>query len=661
MALPTTANVSRPLAFGYGARLDDLYLRLDVDPKNPIDVVTAPLQAPVVNTTAEAEDFSNEFGQMFSRAQFSGGSGLAFAHLGSTSRSAFASRASDLDDSRFYDSEGISAVPPAPGEVAKITLLHPTVNIETSADTNLALGYDGTTLVMLEGSNGRATTDFSGTTPAFTTITPWNTGGDSAATVLDVTNIGTDLYFACGANGIHKRVVAGTLSSVSTDASVKVWGLKRQLLASNGVSLDSVALPGGAHTVLAVLPTGETWTDACDAGAAILAAGSDGAIYAFAFTAAGAAGGILELKAQTPMSIGESPTAVCFDGAAVFFATTEATSTGTIGRFYRADLVSDFTLANAVLLRQWGDQTSTVDCAPRAIRATRDAVLVGVQEPDGRCFLWRYDRATTGVTRHLGLGTGGIVVDLLTVAGRLFATVANAGLRRETIGAYEPDGWLIGPLADFFTANPKAWAGAILDCDPVTDGARARLLYTSDPDAISDPDSAAWVEIKNITSSNDATETPIVNLESRYLAGQVRLSAASDLADTPAVRSFSFRAYPGAGDLEVTLNVVCGDVVERRGRRPQRVTGLGDQVYESLKGREGTYGELELLRPRELLRGVIEQVGTRLTALTGTGAPLDVAVVKFRGRRVSLAGTATSVLSGGIGQMGLTQMGAPTS
>lgn len=657
MTLPNTSNVSRPRALGFGCRIDDGYYRLAVTPKTPLDIVTAPLQAPVVNTTAEAEDFSNEFGQMFSRAQFAGGAGLAFAHLGSTSRSAFSARATSLDDSRFWDSEGVDVQAPAPGEPGKITLLAPTANIETSADSNLFLAYDGTTLLMLENTTGRTSTDFASAVPTFSTITPWNVGGDSALTVLDVTTIGTDMFFACGANGIHKRVVAGTLTSIGTAATDRVWGVKRQLLSSTGAALDSVALGTGVHTNLVTLGTGKVWNDVCDAGAAVLACGSDGAIYALAFTTAGATGGVLEIKAQTQTNVGEVPTAVCSDGANVFFATSEATPSGAIGRWYRADLATDLTLANAVLLRQWGDQAATRDCAPRAIRATRDAVFVGVQEPDGRCFLWRYDRATTGIARHLSLGTGGVVVDLLAASGRLFATMAAAGLRRETVGSYEASGWLIGPLADFFTATDKSWAGALLDADPVDDGQRIRFFYTSDPEALEDNTSAAWIEAKNVSSGSDGSETPLPNVQSRYLAGMVRLYANGDVTATPSVRSFSFRAYPGDGDIQISLPVVASDTFERPHVRRQRVSGLGDEIYASLKGREGTYAEVELFRPAELLRGVIEQVGTRVEALAASGTAVDVCQLKFRGRRVSMAATAVTSSTGGFGEIGVMGIG----
>lgn len=640
--IATTANTTRPRALGFGARIDDMYVRLAVTKDDPLDVASAPLQAPAVNTAVSAEDISNDFGQIFSRANFTGGSGLAFAHQPGRD---------PLDDTRFWDSEGVAVIPADPGSHAKLTLLPPTANIETSADSNLGLAYDGTTLLMLEGSNARIATDFTSSTPSFSTITPWNTGGDSAATVLDVTNVGSTMYFACGANGIHSRVAAGTLASLSTVATQKVWGVKRQLLASTGtggLALDSVALAGGAHTTLVTLATGQSWLDVCDAGLAILACASDGAIYALGFDDTGAAGGVLELKAQTPMNVGEVPYAVAHDGQSVFFATREATPSGAIGRWYRAELTATFTLAGAVLLRQWGTQAAVKDCCPRRIVATRDAVFAGVQEADGRCFLWRYDRATSGVTRHLALGTGGLVVDVVAVSGRLFATVAAAGLRREKVGSFEPEGWLIGPLADFFTAALKSWAGAVVDADAIDDDTRIRLFYTVDPAALDDPDSSSWIETKNISSGRDTDETPIPNVEARYLAGMVRLSASSAADSTPALRAFSFRAYPGEGDMQVTMPVACGDVIERPGRRRQQVTGLGEQIYDSLKGREGTYCELELLRTHEIFRGVIEQIGVRVPTIARTGAPLDVVVVKFRGRRVSAAGAGAEFGSYGL-------------
>lgn len=640
MTLPTTSNVTRPRAFGFHGRLDDLLLRFSITPERPLDIVTAPLQAPAVNTGQNAEDFRNEYGERFSRVDFTGGEGLDFAHKRNLT---------DLDATRFWASEHIDVTNAAPGEPSKFTLLPPTANIETSADTNLHLVYDGTSLIMGEGTAYRKSTDWTAATPTFSALDPHN--GDAATTALGATTLGTDVYFALGVNGIHKRTAAGVVSSVSTENTKRVWGVKRQLLASRGTTLDSVNLATGAHTILVTLPTGQEWLDVYDAGHAILACASDGSIYALGYNSSGASGGTLELKAQSVIGGGEIPYVVCWDGTFVHYATREVTPSGAIGRWYRAQLDRDsFTLAGAQLLKQWGDQSATIDHCPRRIVATRDAVFIGAYETGGS-FLWRYDRVSAGITRHLDLGASGLVVDIVAVSGRLFATVSGHGLRREKVGSFEAEGYLIGPLADFFTSSAKSWAGAIIEHDALADGCRIELYYTTDPTALSDPDSTAWVRVKNVMSGQDTTTSTLNGVESRYLAGMVKLYTTVDTS-APAVRSFAFHAYQGEGDVEVTFYAVVNDIIGRPGFRRQRVRGNGDAVYNELKGKEGGYAELEIFHPAEILRGVVEQVGTRIPALTRSGSAGDVSAIKFRGKRVSFAGQSDSDAVFGTGMFG---------
>lgn len=646
MSLPTTSNVARPRGLGYGVRIDTGYFRLAVTPELPIELVTAPLQAPTINTVESAEDIRNDFGQIFSRADFTGGEGLDFAHR---------RNASDLDPTRFWDSKHIDITNPQPGHPSKLRLLPATTLIEGSADSNLHLAYDGSAVVMTEGTAGntRRSTNWTAGTPTFS-----DEASGAATTLSDLTTLGADIYAASGTGGIEKRT-GGSWAGFSATHTVRVWGLKRQLLAatgSDGRSLDAVS-GAGTHTVLVALAAGQEWLDAADCGQAILACGSDGAIYALGFNSSGAAGGTLELKAQTPMGGTEIPYAVGFDGTFVYYATREATPSGAIGRWYRAELSDAFTLTGGLLLRQWGDQSATIDHCPRRIIATRDAVFTGVYEDNGS-FVWRYDRATSGVSRHLDLVADGLVVDLLAVSGRLFATVAAHGLRREAVGTFETSGYLIGPLADFFSASMKSWAGALLEHDEIESDSRIELYFTTDKTALEDPESTSWQRAKNVTSGVDADETSLTNIEGRYLAAMIKLYTDGEGTTTPQVSSYSFRAYPGEGDVEVTFHVVAADVIERPGYRRQRVPGLGDLVYEVLKGREGSFAEIELLRLGETLRGVVLQVGARTPALVEKGSTVDVVGVKFRGRRVTAIDTSsTSTGSIGVGQMGVMFMG----
>ena len=65
MPLPSTSNVTNPLAFGYQAQISDgitdILLRLAVAPGRELSITTAPLSAQQVNTAQVPEEFRAEF------------------------------------------------------------------------------------------------------------------------------------------------------------------------------------------------------------------------------------------------------------------------------------------------------------------------------------------------------------------------------------------------------------------------------------------------------------------------------------------------------------------------------------------------------------------------------------------------------------------------
>lgn len=623
MALPTTSNVSRPKALGYGARLDDLYLRLAVAPDRPLDITTSPLEAQKVNTASSSEDIRNEYGAIFSRSSFTGGEGLDLAHQPDPPVNA---------SSRFWDSEHIDLANGTPGEPSQITLLPPTSNVETSASTNLYLAYDGTAIYMGEGNVTRRSADPTAATPTFADSDP-----GSATALLGLCSLGTDLYSCHTTNGIYRRTGGAWAVLGSTITALRVWSAKGQLLASStstGTVLQTVNLTSGAAiTTLATLNVGQSWIDVRDCGIAILGCASDGKVYAFANNASA----VLELKSQTPMPGSEVPYCVGWDGTYIFIGTREATASGAIGRVYRAELTDGYAITNLQLLRQYGDQSTAVDQAPRRIVAHQKGVVWGIYEDRSTDMssLWRYDSASGGVSRNLDSTVTGLIVDILPVAGRLFFSVSGHGLRREQVGSYEADGYLIGPLGDLFSASPKSWSGALLDHETLPSGTRVDLYYTTDAAAITDPDAAAWTRIKTVTSGQDTAETPLSGVDARFLAGMVKIYANAAATSTPSVKGFAFKAYPGPGDIEVTLAVNTSDSYERPGHRKVLVRGLGQQVYDELKNTEGRYAELEILATGEVLRGVVKQVSTRVPGLSKTGTPSVVSMLTFRGRRTS--------------------------
>ena len=127
--LPSPANTNAPESQGFEANLDDLFLRFAVGPGRQLNINTAPLQAQAIQTSETPEDFQQEFGQIFSRTDFAGGSGLDKAHR---------RNAGENDFQRFWDSKGIDVFSGKQvGQEYKVSLLHDPSELSSSTNTNL--------------------------------------------------------------------------------------------------------------------------------------------------------------------------------------------------------------------------------------------------------------------------------------------------------------------------------------------------------------------------------------------------------------------------------------------------------------------------------------------------------------------------------------------
>ncbi len=622
MAAPTTDTVTYPKKYGYGFALNGRLFRLAVGPGRELVIQTAPLEAPRVNTTSSAEEASAEFGLTFARSQFDGGEGQFRAHVEGAA------------PNRFWDSKNVSVAPAEPGEFPEIRLLRTTAAIEASTDTGLYTAYDGTSLYVTEGTVLRRSDNPAATSPTFADDDPHD--GDTAVDVLGVAVLGTDIYAALGANGIHKKT-AGTWAHWSDLEATRIWESKGRIIAAKDESLYEVVASGAAPSALKTLATGLRWTDVCDGGSHVLVSATDGYVYAFSTDT-----GSLVLAAQTlfegevPQTVGQTQGVVAV-----------GTSAGNVGRLYVGGLAETGQLGDLQLVKSWGTTGTATDQSPRAIVGTRDAIYTAV--PDGTdTYLWRFDVTSGGLSRSLTIaGESGLVRGLEVISGRLHAAVEEAGVFRET-GTYASSGYLIGPLGDFYSASDKSWIGARLETGTIDSGETVELYYTTDPDALNDPSSAAWIRVtRRDLGDGDPGEKVLTNVVARALAGMVRLTPSSDASSSPAVRSFSFRAYPSSGDEDVIvlLPVNVSDVIERRGRhRTPPVRGRGAAEYAALLDVEGQPVTLALYKPALTVRGLVEEVATPVQGITGRGSVTVISQVRIRGQRMAEGvGATTSV------------------
>ena len=613
MTLPTVHNTTNPQARGFHAQLDNLLLRLSVAPDRQVKITSAESQAQRVQTSESPEEFVSEFGDVYARSDFTGGSGLDLAHRRGAGQNAA---------SRYWDSYGVKVVDPEPGHRRELGLLEATEEELSLTSDPIRLLYTGGVLYATDGVNVRRTSDPTASSPTWASDNP--TTGASAA--LSLASLGSTVYAAFGVSGLYKRA-SGSWSNVYTDDADGVWAAKGRLLVSDGVDLweeDGTARPT-AGSELRILAAGDTWVDVVDAGSAILAAATDGYVYAFA---ADADTGDLALIGQTRFET-ETPTALGAAQGIVFVATTSGAD---VGRLWRCE-VNDGVLQSAQVIREWDG------AAPRVIVADRENVYTIVSEDADESHCWRYSVVTGGMHRwwiYDGLSAASDAHGLALVDGRMFAGLSDEGVYR-TLTTYRDDGWLITPLGDFFTAEEKAWVTASAEVGPVPSGGVVQLFWSGDPAAINDADSVAWVKVLETTSVAGAVvDTPIVNRISRYAAGLVRLTASSDNTEAPAVRSVGFRAYPEQPDIVIDLPVNVSDVVEAPGRRRARVRGRGSELYAELQRREGRPCLLQLYRPTETVRGVVQRVATPQSALSRRGAQTLFSLLTVRGRRTTV-------------------------
>ena len=637
--LPSSANTSNPKALGYEANIDDLYLRFAVGPGRQMNINTAPLQAQAIATSETPEDFQQEFGQTYSRNDFSGGSGLDKAHQRQAGETAY---------SRFWDSSGVDVFSnKEPGKEYKLTLLNSTEEVTSSTETNLYMEeLDGTIFFSDGAVLKKITTPLTGSTT--TDGTP-SAGNDITGMAI----MGNQLFIV--ANGVvYQRTGAGTYGSYNSDNTYsRLWSAKGRLIASDtsGVLYEIEPSSGtaGADNTIHSLRNGRNWTDVCDAGAVVLATADDGYIYSLADESSN-----LTLKGQTFVE-GEIPNAIDAAQGLIFYGTYENTVSGKIGRLYRAEITnanSLYVLVNAQLLKQWGDGATTLDQAPYKIVSTRDSIYTGIIDSGSKTNFWRHYLPTGGIARDLEFGESGIVKGISVFSDTLFATVSGGGIYRETT-SYVTSGYVISALADFFTSEKKQWVGAKVTNNNVTAG--AIKLYTSIvPADINNSSATTWIEQVNIGGGTGGDEQIMENVTGRWLSAKIELST-DDTSQSPEALAFAVRGFQLVEDLIVDIPVNISDQVERPNRKRLRVNGQGDLIYQALRNKEGKNVQLELYRPQTFLRGIIENVSAPVEEVSVRGSVTVYCLVRFRGSKIFTVSSSSTTL--GTGLLGVERLG----
>lgn len=628
MSSPTTANVTRPRADGFGVLLNEDYFRLAVGPERPLTIQTTELQAPPVQTAQNPEEIGTEFGQVYARSEFSGGEGLDRAHQ----REEVEGQAT-----RYWDSLHVNIRPPQPGEPNSISLLHATeVRVGGVSPATVAPGasfaYLDDRLYSPRGDDVLVILNPLAADSTETIEDPH--AGEPATSVQSVVRLGEIVYAALGPNGIHRKVPGtGWVHWSDLDAD-RLWAVKDRIVARGRQTpsqLFEVVSSGAAPVALKTLSDGTVWTDVVDGHLALLASSLAGDIYTFVASEQG------ELVERTRLGFENGPVLGMAQTRGVVMIASRAPGQGNLQRYriWRSVLSPQYELVETQLLREWRIEDAA-PFYPAPVRAVGDRIYAatpatapGNTEPE----TWCYDVRTGGVARDLTFNVGEIR-DLIGIAGRLLAVAADAAVHRET-ETFRTSGWLITPLGDFFRSEDKQWVGSKLVVqEALVSEQRVDLSYTTSPAAIIDPDDPSWTLTQSITGAPDNSEQVIEGARSRYIAGKVELFSSLTNDASPHVLSASFRGYPVDPDLIVELPINVSDVIERPNRSPVRVGGLGQATYTALKALEGEAVQMTLLRSGDQVRGIVELVSAPSEGISDRGSVTTFAAVRVRGRRL---------------------------
>ena len=661
--VPRVSTTDNPKRKGYDLALDDLLFRAAIAPNRQLTISSAEFPNQQINLTQNPEDITTNVGQIFSRSDFSGGQGLDSAHKRNNKQN---------DVTRFYDSKGVDVFHGGEESSYNVHLLY---TMAASGQTLDGVPVSGLTFTtsdqyLVQTTNGHLyvsdglviykSTDY----------------GDNWSTVLS-TNVsyaikgmigfGNNVFVITGDGVTNKQLIhfdgttwnVETLGTVFTGYFTGLWFVKGRLIVTGKSTTAEYLWEADPYTgnytnvfqtssaLITVEPT-HSISSVTDAGAVILAASTDGNIYALKDNA-----GTLELKGQSRIGDEEVHSINALEGI-IFFGTQEVSTNK--GRLYRSDLVvADdlYVLANRQLLKEWDNG---VAASPHAMFASRDSVYIGVRESSTDTYLWRYYLPTAGLARDLKVPGQGIVGGIKQVQGKYFVLVqgTSGGVYKET-STYENTGYIILPNADFFTSEDKQWVGLEVEHNLLGNGKKVEIYVTTTYDIIDEPDSASWELIGESVSGTGGVEYQL-NRNARYINAKVVLEPNVTATESPEFRGISIRALPRPELVVVTVPINLSDQVERPRRKAFKVKNLGEAIYQTLKQKEGDSVTLTLYEPSEIIRGVVESVQYPISERSEVGSVTQFCLLRVRGVRAEDAATIVTRLLG-VGKLGVAGLG----
>jgi hypothetical protein len=566
------------------------------------------------------------------------------------------------DYRRFFDSKGINVFKYAgeKGEQYKLELLHSTAISRSDTATNQHLVSVSNILFVGDGNKVYKSSDNGG---SWTELTP--DSGNAGRTVRDMAVYGGDLYVAMSDNtdGTIRKydVSADSWSDWNTVSKnyTNVFAIKDFIFGVDGDNgnLLNVTAGSGAPSVVKDLPDNTTWVGMTDAGAVILAAASNGYIYSIKDDSG------LTIKGQTFFE-GEELTDVIESNGIVFVGAKQKNkqTNGYIGRLYMAQVVAAdnlYIVSNKQVMKEWGDDDTTVDRGPMKFAKTREQIYMGVIEDANETHLWSVFLPTLGIARNIYWSANSKEVQGIAVANDiLFFSLKDIGVIKEDVSNYVADGYVILSAADFYTASAKQWIGSRIYTNDMSGGSEVNTFFTTTLEDMQNPDAASWTTIDNVQITGDGEEKPLVNVVSRWLVTKIVLQSGNANAYSPYVYSFSIRAFPEPEDVIVKLPINVSDRIERPGKLAKNVPGIGQKIFDQIQRLEGKSVTLNVFKPEETVRGIVENVTLPVSEISKQGSTMVFCFLTVRGQLQDTASQEVTSLSAlGVGNLGIYEFG----
>ena len=603
----TTLQATERRAQGYAAELDGLLLRIPYSNEQQVQVQSAPNdRRGAFDTRENAEDNAAQSGQTFSRSDFSGGSGLDFAHR---------RNAGELDRTRYWDSDGIDPFGVQRGERSGLKLLKAMTEIADTSGNGIMVEVGGVLLVA-EGNDIREYTDILNATTS-----TLETAG--AASVVAMAVLGDEVYTLHDGLAVWKRDSAGTWAVLYSNAGLTdLWAAKERIIIEQTRQLFDLAA-GTPTAISTVLPSGLTFNDVTDGGSVVLASATNGAIYSYRDVS-----GTLTLQSESHLSDVDIPQMLIMNQGLLLIGTYETRPSSTkLGRVYTAtvsDERSSFVLTDIQLILEFDTQS---DATPYYAVNTRDSIYLVADGTE----VWRYYLPTTGFARDKSCNATEAGAGIVMLDGRMLVGNTAGKLFREAT-TYESEGWLITAAADHFSSSTKNWTSMTAGAGNLDLAGVAEVSYSTDIDALNDVSHSTWTRSQTLdTDVASGSEIPF-RKRSRWLAVKIRLTPNELNTNTPSFYSFSARSYPYDREFQVVIPVYVGDQIERPNMQPLTAKGYGRTLHEELISRRGQASDLVTYFPEMRLKGVVQQVTSATPIGTIVGSPTEVVNVVFIGQ-----------------------------